>query len=65
MKRRQGMGQRMLNNLPVLVKDVQLKIQEQNKYTWMRTHTHTHTPKNTIIKLLKIKDKEKIKRSQI
>jgi len=43
MKRRQGMGQRMLNNLPVLVKDVQLKIQEQNKYTWMRTHTHTHT----------------------
>ena len=32
----------MLNNLPVLVKDVQLKIQEQNKYTWMRTHTHPH-----------------------
>ena len=29
------------------------------------THTHTHTPKNTIIKLLKIKDNEKIKRSQI
>ena len=31
----------------------------------MDAHTHTHTPKNTIIKLLKIKDKEKIKRSQI
>ena len=29
------------------------------------THTHKHIPKNTIIKLLKIKDKEKIKRSQM
>ena len=51
------------------MKDVQLKIQEQNKYTHScacaRTHTHTHIPKNTIIKLLKIKDKEKIKRSQM
>ena len=73
MKRRQGMGQRMLKNFPLLVKDVQLKIQEQNKYTGTcacaRAHTHTHThkhiPKNTIIKLLKIKDKEKIKRSQM
>ena len=49
------------------MKDVQLKIQEQNKYTrsCACAHTHTHIPKNTIIKLLKIKDKEKIKRSQM